>query len=418
MPEQADSRTTRPVYLARKTYKRPYRKSTTGCKACKSRKIKCDEVRPACTNCRKRFIDPSCCQYVSPAVQKKTPPQDPDISSSSSSSLTLDRLVTNSPIGVKPSSLLELRLMHHYTRSTCGRQPLQYMCSPTTADSMWEVDIPKLAFSNEVVLSAMLGIAAFNLLSLSPNDRELAVASRYYFNQAIVKQRDAVSRIDRQNAEPLLVSAVLLAHQNWLYSYSEEAQVRGVDLSTYKMCRGASLLAEKASPWTSQYDFLSQIVLKLKEEGTESEYDAEFMAKVHEDMDTLIRALDDRGINTEGRLVYEAVAADVINTCSFFASGRAENSALEQQIVTVLHRVPPPFISLLENDDPIAMALMARNLALLGVLKDNSAWWVHGAGKNNVTETALRAITVQMPPEYMWTMDFPYKVFAKEVKVL
>ncbi|KAE8445676.1 hypothetical protein EG329_012974 [Mollisiaceae sp. DMI_Dod_QoI] len=395
----------RPAYLVRRTYKRPYRKSTA-----------CDEAHPACGNCKKRFIDPSCCQYTSAAPQKKGITEDSDSSSNSSSLSSLSRLVTSNPIGVNSASLLELRLMHHYTKSTYGRQPLRNMTSPTIANSLWEVDIPQLAFSNEIVLNALLGIAAFNLLSLNPNDRTLAVAARTYFNKAVVKQRDAVTHVDRQSAEPLLVSAVLLAHQSWLFNYSDEAQPRGVDLSTYRMCRGAGLLAEKASPWTPQYDFLSKLVLKLKDE--ESEYDIAFMENVNEDMESLLRALDAKDIEPEGRLVYEGAAADVINTCSLIAGALAENSALEQQIVTVLHRVPPPFVALLEEHDPMAMAIMARNLSLLGVFEDTSAWWVHGAGRNNVPERALRAIATQMPPEYMWTMDFPYKILSKEIKVI
>ncbi|CZR53074.1 uncharacterized protein PAC_02952 [Phialocephala subalpina] len=413
----SDPGRSRPPFLVRRTYKRPYRKSTSGCKECKVRKIKCDEARPSCGNCRKRFVDPFCCQYVSsPPSQKKRVSEYSDSASSSSPSASVARPVTVNPIGVNSASLLELRLMHHYTKSTYGRQPLRYMASPNVMDSLWEVDIPQLAFSNEIVLNALLGIAAFNLLSLTPNDRTLAVAANTYFNKAIVKQRDAVGKVDRQNAEPLLVSAVLLAHQSWLFTYSEEAQTHGVDLSTYRMCQGASILARKASPWTTQYDFLSTLILKLKEE--ESDYDYEFMDRVREDMDSLLQALDERGIEAEDKAVYEGAAADILNTYHLFAGAMAENSALEQQIVTVLHRVPPAFVKLLEEHDPMAMAIIARNFALLGVFLDSSAWWVHGAGKNNTTEKALRGIELKMPPEYMWTMDFAWKLQRKEVKVI
>lgn len=228
-----------------------------------------------------------------------------------------------------------------------------------------------------------------------------------------------MSQVDRENAEPLLVSAVLLVHLNWLYSHSEEAELRGFDLSTFRMCQGASFLAQKASPWTAEYDFLSNLVLKTKLEDEEiPEYDEEFVARVREDMDALLQAVDDGDINAQQKNVYEGAAEDVLNTASLFASGLYESGALEQQIVTVLHRVPPPFIKLLERQDPVAMAIMARNIAFLGIFNDTSAWWLHGCGKNNVSEKAVRAIAIQMPPEYMWTMDFPYKLLSKEIKVV
>lgn len=49
--------------------KRPHKKSRTGCKNCKARKVKCDEARPQCRYCRLRKAE---CIYPEPSESKPT----------------------------------------------------------------------------------------------------------------------------------------------------------------------------------------------------------------------------------------------------------------------------------------------------------------------------------------------------------
>jgi hypothetical protein len=90
---------------------------------------------------------------------------------------------------------------------------------------------------------------------------------------------------------------------------------------------------------------------------------------------------------------------------------------IEQTIVSILHRVPERFVELLEKEDPIAMALMARGQAVLRFIDDSGAWWIHGAGEWKVSETAVWGIKGLMPPEWLWTMDWPLKVVSKEINI-
>jgi len=143
----------------KKTRKRPYRKSTKvrshqintlalsdflqGCKDCKIRKIKvsiyttnqgfnihvmltrkqCDEKRPVCGNCTRRYIGLSHCEYVSSS--KGSPGSSAELDTVSSFNrqqvLALPKSPTFTPTGLGSSNTLQLRLMYHYTVSTCGR---------------------------------------------------------------------------------------------------------------------------------------------------------------------------------------------------------------------------------------------------------------------------------------------------------
>jgi hypothetical protein len=79
--------------------------------------------------------------------------------------------------------------------------------------------------------------------------------------------------------------------------------------------------------------------------------------------------------------------------------------------------VPEHFIRLLEKKYPIAMALMARNHAVLRLTDDSGAWWVHGAGEWKVSEKAVWGTQRLMPTEWLWTMNWPLKVVSKEIDI-
>ncbi|TKA74133.1 hypothetical protein B0A55_06832 [Friedmanniomyces simplex] len=59
--------------------RRSHKKSKTGCRTCKVRKIKCDERRPLCRNCERHYTNLATCDFDD---------QDPTYSSASSSSTT------------------------------------------------------------------------------------------------------------------------------------------------------------------------------------------------------------------------------------------------------------------------------------------------------------------------------------------
>ncbi|PVH88308.1 hypothetical protein DL98DRAFT_648457 [Cadophora sp. DSE1049] len=54
---------------------RTHKKTTTGCKACKVRKVKCDEQKPVCKRCRVHFKNITSCDYESSIPSKKREPR-------------------------------------------------------------------------------------------------------------------------------------------------------------------------------------------------------------------------------------------------------------------------------------------------------------------------------------------------------
>lgn len=221
----------------KKPRKRPYRKSTKGCKDCKARKIKCDERRPVCGNCTRRYFGLSHCEYVSYEDGSPRCLTESDTASSRSRGeiLPLPRSLIVTPSGLGHSDTLQLRLMYHYTKSTCGRHIVNTV--PILPLSLWEVEIPQIAFSSELVLNALMGISALHLLSMNPQDHTLALVSGQYLGKALKEHRAAVETMNLRNPEELIIAAVLIAHHHWLSaSTNMHQEPYMIDMGTYRFC--------------------------------------------------------------------------------------------------------------------------------------------------------------------------------------
>ncbi|KAG4437788.1 hypothetical protein IFR05_006723 [Cadophora sp. M221] len=399
-----------------RTYRKPYKKSTKGCCQCKARKIKCDEIYP-CSNCRKKYVDASCCKYSSipqngGAAAKSTSKRQSTNASNASRS-PIHRSLSVTPVGVNSSNLLDLRLMHHYTKSVYSRPPQ----TPGFAlyHSLWDLEVPQVAFSSELVLNALLGITSLNLLALNPNDQTLFQSAWSHFDKAIVLQRTALDQMDRQDAEPMIIAAILLAHYNWLAVCNEQTpHPRKLEVETYNMCKGILDLAQESSPYLDKYNAIPDVIVEVL---PGSPLDQQFMDAATRDMKTVLHSLDARNISQDEKDACHKFSEEIVQVYSLIASGCKDNAGLEQKIVTILHRVPESFVHLLEADDPTALALLARDIMCLDLIEDSSAWWVHGAGNSKVPPKAIHGILDTMPVDHKWTMEFPLQVIGKEVQI-
>jgi hypothetical protein len=290
---------------------------------------------------------------------------------------------------------------------------------PILCHPMWEISIPQMAFSSPIVLDALLGISALHLLALQPGDHSLALASKSYFNKALTKQRDSVSSLHAGNAEALLVAAVLIAHHTWLTThiieYDERTNVRyNMTLQTYAMCQGIQSLMRRASPWLENYTFAPEDVNRVLDDATRNKG---FMKLALKDMASLSVCFRNEIVPLGDSDAYDKAASEVISHYSLLMAESFDTIRIEQAVVTILHRMPVRYVELLEAEDPIAMALLARNLSLLSYLEDSKAWWIHGAGDQKVPNKAVNSIRELMPTEWLWTMTFPMNIISKEIKL-
>jgi hypothetical protein len=313
--------------------------------------------------------------------------------------------------GVASSRFLELRLMHHYSTSTCTQLPDGHNLR---ARQLWAVDIPQRGFQCELVLNAILAIAAQHLWALTPSEPSLAVASRTYFGKAIRLHRTELAQPDRRTAESLLATAILLTHHTWVASHSVSSDEPYVlPLQTYYMARGIQSLFGQMFPWLKGSGYLwyaKQQPLLVGKVDVLSR--SGFLDTGRQDLAEVSKAFQREGINIEDKVVYEATLLELASMYSSISTGVPQHW-IQRRVATMPLRLPPRFLVLLELHDPIALALLSRNLALLRVI--DPVWWLHGTGDHQVLKYAVRGIEGLMPINWRWVMEWPRKVVDENI---
>ncbi|KAF4636983.1 hypothetical protein G7Y89_g1081 [Cudoniella acicularis] len=391
--------------------RRTFKKSRRGCRTCKARKVKCDEKHPLCGNCARRFNGLKCCDF-DPFIETSQEGSRTNSSRRQEPTLYPLRPALSSPASSvagssEESRVLELRLMYHYTTTTCEQMPGG---QSTQKQLIWSIDIPQLAFSSDLVLSAMLGISALHLSALTPEDPKLAYSARHYFDQAVSKHRMALSHIEEHNAESLLATAILICHHTWLASHSTALdEPYSLPLQAYYMARGIKVLFEQMWPSIRNSCYLwFANVQPIPEEIVRSPHSDPFLMSVEQDLAELSRTFDAPDTSLDRRETYEKAATEIISISTSIKNG-APQHWIQSRIATMAIRLPSLFLELIEQKDPRALALLARNVSLLKVTE--YIWWLHGGEETQqVAERAITGISKMMPPKWAWTMQWPLQI--------
>jgi hypothetical protein len=140
------------------TLRRKHTKSRDGCRGCKARKVKCDEIKPTCTNCAQRGAT---CEYAGPPSRRGI------IHGSASTRAPV--FVSNlSAVDFAPRpaetrfSLQEMRFFHHFIIAV--PHPL-----PLGSRSVWSHEIPQIAHQHPYLMHGILALGATELKVANPN---------------------------------------------------------------------------------------------------------------------------------------------------------------------------------------------------------------------------------------------------------
>ncbi|KAK0201804.1 hypothetical protein DFS33DRAFT_1350145 [Desarmillaria ectypa] len=155
---------------------RPHRKTRSGCRTCKQRRVKCDEELPKCKNCTRRDI---ACVWINTSQHDSVVPKTSTHTASSSNENPPSTISRR--IGTSSFDLLTLELIHHYATAT------SYSLSfDPVSTSLWRTLIPKFAFDpkNQCLLHALLAMTALHAYYTNPTAGQYAVAASTYYWQA------------------------------------------------------------------------------------------------------------------------------------------------------------------------------------------------------------------------------------------
>ncbi|KAF7910798.1 uncharacterized protein EAF01_002307 [Botrytis porri] len=198
--------------------RKPHRKVRTGCRVCKTRKIKCDENKPSCNNCIRHSVQ---CDImvtsaaVTPAASVPSP--SPSYSGAGTPMNTFSPMSTTGPsvstyqmplpsISTLNSqapnfTLLDMELLHHYTSSTS----MTLASSPSIA-TLWRVNVPQLSYSHEFLMRTLMALGALHIAYYKPEKRNLYVSRAVFHHQkALADAIPIMSNINDENCTPLYV---------------------------------------------------------------------------------------------------------------------------------------------------------------------------------------------------------------------
>jgi hypothetical protein len=371
-----------------------HRRPTTAANA-----AQCDEVRPVCGNCKRRFTEVESCEYRDHS------------SEDSSDSLTSRRPQPLRPAGTE-NHMLELQLIYHYATSAWQELPV---CHGGLEDDMWQKTIPRVGFQSRLVLEPMLAVSALHLLSRDPQDKQMALAMSQYLDRTLSKSIEALTAA-QQFTEPLFLAAVSIVTIAWILAHREVPGERyQMPLGPFLMIRGmSSLVLKNASQLVAlgYEQFTVEMVEPLRSAEILPESSRRQLLGVQDDLDKLLHGFNVQGMPEQRRLVYQDAATFVLRQYLAYFLG-APDRYLQRFVPTMPVRSHPDFLPLLEVEDPLAMALWARTCVLLKYIAQ--VWWLQGWGEYNVVHRDVRGIASLMPDEHIWSMEWPLKVLDGEI---
>ncbi|KAL4877397.1 hypothetical protein BJY04DRAFT_128669 [Aspergillus karnatakaensis] len=357
--------------------RRTHKKSRHGCKACKARRVKCDEIRPVCGNCSQRE-EP--CEYVTdasyiwavdePPVQRtrrRRRPRQQDKEDVSYIPGSPFRLLDTLG-GAQPSTPLnpalditQLKLLVNWQHETC-----QYFSRDTETRIVWQIYLVEEALKIPSLMHGILALSALHLALSEPTQDqaswlELATAHK---GQALQALREGLSCVTSDNARALMgLSALVVA-----YAFGAAlTEVSDVDRPSLEALNNVFVLCRGVQQITSQsYSFLRQSnFAPLFTPGTPA---VEVPDHVKQSLDHLDR------LNSE--LLHQgdhdaATYAHVISAMS----GLSGHAFAQPNSMTIVAgwaiRVSPEYLAYLQDKEPFALVVHAHYCAFLHLARGN-----------------------------------------------
>lgn len=414
-----------------------YRKSRTGCLRCRQRKVKCDENRP-CGACVRHRITCSLVS-VSPTASANSSTVDPvpqdsgtvavqtdlklpdakdeekvlDLGDPALRSLLEQAHSTISPTGSNPfpyfdkfvstqtahytgSWTADLELLHHFTISTCMTLPKSSQVS-----RIWQVDVPRLAFSNTYLMHQLLALSGYHLAQQHPEKCAMySLQGSLHQNEGIQGMRKALGEITPDSCHALFATSCLLcfgvfASLSFPGAADNSPTVQGL-IDAFLLVKGMSgilntyeetlrrgplgLVFGPGAPVSPSNDSLIAIAVQK--------------VKVYAD------SLDDFGLDPAVKAVVNA-EVDALSRWINLAA----NSTTYAEIRTVMTwpiSMSEEYISLIRQRHPAALALMTYYCVILHATGGNY-WFVRGWG-SSVAKDIECALPSQWRDVVRWPM--------------
>ncbi|KAJ0316266.1 hypothetical protein COL5a_011621 [Colletotrichum fioriniae] len=380
--------------------KRPHKKSRTGCKNCKTRKVKCDEARPTCRNCLLRKAN---CNYPGPSHSHpdRHPPGSPSGSSAGTFSPARSRshtpphhrnnhhaagsggggggddddanaLVIREPLYIPAGDrdAIDMKLLWFYTTNTFTSFATQ-AGRVKRIDDILKVKIPSHAFQSPFLMDCLLGTSALQLQHLK-QDIAPSRALRYRA-RAFEGYRKAIEE-GKPETFPALIATSLLLTALSSQMFREEGTKDLYIIDWMVVWRGIGLMIDMATPQTLWDSGLAELFMRppinLDEAAKHIPNNLLFMVSSiqpgdpdYEDISTYYDTLKYLG----------SLYAELVN---------GFGPIMTLRVVTWFTFIPKGFVELGREKRPRALIILAHYLMFMKATQN--LWWIEGIGDREI----------------------------------
>lgn len=383
-----------------------------GCRACKARKVKCDEVRPSCRNC---VLRKETCTYTGPppAPAPVTPSSSSPSSSSSSAALTPTALTPatlprNSPVPpaiqdpttvsvaseplYRPAgaSLLDMKLLWWYTSLTYQSFAMEWG-QPSRTRSILQHEIPRLAFDTPFLMDILLCVSACHMQTLQPRQDVSPARAAAYRARAFGGYRAAIERGRPADHAGLLAGSLILIAVA-AQSFREEAGDELYILDWMTVWRGIGTVIHLISPGASRRTGLLELFHRpaVDLEAAAAHVPGELLALVE-----AIPPDDEEFPFVEAYLVTLRYLGGLHRGLR-----GGMGPILYMQAVTWFTYLPADFVAGAQRRLPRALVILAHYLPFLKIL--DGLWWLNG-----IADREVEGISRYLGKEWAGALEMP-----------
>ncbi|OTA60755.1 C6 finger domain-containing protein [Hypoxylon sp. EC38] len=379
----------------RRVPKLGHKKSLFGCQRCRSRRVKCNEEKPTCHNCKRHGLP---CIYDRDAFSKRT----------CEKTSTIQPLL-NGPEEDPPESrsrrLIETKLMHQYLVETGIT-----IAAEERTEELFARQIPGLSFQSDGLLYSMYAVAALHLAKLG-KDEEIEggaenAASRY-FSMAVREHNREISQVSKETADFVCLTSCLMrsislsqlqnrsrqpyvAPWQWLAlaqtstsTFAAAYERAGPDPKSLavKLIKETARFHDRGKLPKGNFQRLQHLMDPPKEPGVTERWDAEIQDAYGRTLGYICKALE--MIDEEG---WSGPVFRMVLMFPMFSEHR--------------------YVELVRQGSPRALVILAHYFALL--VKYHDVWWVGSVGTDEI-----RGIARAVPDEWQHLLAWPLKIIGQ-----